>query len=114
MGEAAERWRAVRDQIDAECLRLSRQPESVTLVVVTKFHPVSLIEELWDAGARDFGESRHQDAVVKAEALEGKDLEVTAKKQEDFRLGDFEDFGGVGLGELFLFDYKALHVELGL
>jgi len=74
MGEAAERWRSVRDQIDAECLRLSRQPESVTLVVVTKFHPVSLIEELWDAGARDFGESRHQDAVVKAEALEGKDF----------------------------------------
>ncbi len=74
MGEAAERWRAVRDQIDVECLRLSRQPESVTLVVVTKFHPVSLIEELWDAGARDFGESRHQDAVVKAEALEGKEF----------------------------------------
>lgn len=74
MGEAAARWRAVRDEINAECERNGRAPESVTLVVVTKFHPVSLIEELWDAGARDFGESRHQDAVIKAAALEGKDF----------------------------------------
>lgn len=74
MGEVAARWRAVRDEIDAECARLSRSPDSVTLVVVTKFHPASLIEELWDAGARDFGESRHQDAVLKAEALAEKDF----------------------------------------
>lgn len=74
MGEVAARWRAVREEIDAECVRLSRSPDSVTLVVVTKFHPASLIEELWDAGARDFGESRHQDAVLKAEALAEKDF----------------------------------------
>ena len=74
MGEAAARWRAVRDEINAECERNGRAPDSVTLVVVTKFHPVSLIEELWDAGARDFGESRHQDAVIKAAALEGQDF----------------------------------------
>lgn len=74
MGEAAARWRAVKEEINAECERHNRAPDSVTLVVVTKFHPVSLIEELWDAGARDFGESRHQDAVVKAAELEGKDF----------------------------------------
>jgi len=44
------------------------------LFVVTKFHPVSVIEELLDAGARHFGESRHQDAAPKAEALAGRDL----------------------------------------
>jgi pyridoxal phosphate enzyme (YggS family) len=74
MSEAAARWRAVRDQIDAECQRLNRDPDGVSLVVVTKFHPVELIEELLAVGARDFGESRHQDAVVKAAALEGRDL----------------------------------------
>jgi pyridoxal phosphate enzyme (YggS family) len=74
MGEAAARWRAVKEEINAECERHNRAPDSVTLVVVTKFHPVSLIEELWDAGARDFGESRHQDAVIKAAELEGKDF----------------------------------------
>lgn len=74
MSEAAARWRAVRDQIDAECQRLNRDPSDVSLVVVTKFHPVELIEELLAVGARDFGESRHQDAVQKAAALEGRDL----------------------------------------
>jgi len=74
MSAAAARWRAVRDQIDAECQRLNRDPSGVSLVVVTKFHPVELIEELLAVGARDFGESRHQDAVQKATALEGRDL----------------------------------------
>ncbi|MFM6968172.1 MAG: YggS family pyridoxal phosphate-dependent enzyme [Microbacteriaceae bacterium] len=74
MSDAAARWRAVRDQIDAECRRLDRDPAGVTLVVVTKFHPVEMVEELLAAGARDFGESRHQDASVKAEALAGADL----------------------------------------
>ena len=74
MSEAAARWRAVRDRIDAECRRLDRDPAGVTLVVVTKFHPVEMVEELLEAGARDFGESRHQDASVKAEALVGRDL----------------------------------------
>lgn len=74
MTTAAARWRAVRDEIDAECVRLGRDPRAVTLIVVTKFHPVSMIEELWEAGVRDFGESRHQDAVLKADELAGKDL----------------------------------------
>lgn len=74
MSNAAARWRAVRDQIDAECRRLERDPAGVTLVVVTKFHPVDMVGELLAAGARDFGESRHQDASLKAEALAGADL----------------------------------------
>ncbi|MEN9740568.1 MAG: hypothetical protein RLZ72_834 [Actinomycetota bacterium] len=73
-GEAAARWRAVRAEVDDECRTLGREPGDVTLVVVTKFHPVEMIEELWDAGARDFGESRHQDAVLKADALAEREL----------------------------------------
>lgn len=74
MSDAAARWRAVRDLVDAECRRLDREPAGVTLVVVTKFHPVELVQELIAAGARDFGESRHQDASVKAKALAGADI----------------------------------------
>lgn len=37
-----------------------------TLVVVTKNHPASLVAELIDLGARDFGENRDQEASAKA------------------------------------------------
>lgn len=65
MTTVAERWCAVRAAIDAECETLGRNPDDVTLVTVTKFHPASLVRELIEAGARDFGESRHQDAAPK-------------------------------------------------
>lgn len=74
MTDVAARWRSVTAEIAAECATWGRNPAEVTLIVVTKFHPVSVIEELLDAGARDFGESRHQDAAPKAEALVDRDL----------------------------------------
>jgi len=64
----------VHSEVEAECRRWSRSIDDVTLVVVTKFHPVLVIEELLEAGARHFGESRHQDAAPKAEALAGRDF----------------------------------------
>jgi pyridoxal phosphate enzyme (YggS family) len=60
--------------VAAECAKWGRDVNEVTLVVVTKFHPVSVIEELLAAGAHHFGESRHQDAAPKTDALEGRDL----------------------------------------
>lgn len=41
----------------------------MTLIVVTKFHPASLIRDLVDLGVRDVGENRHQDASPKAVEL---------------------------------------------
>ena len=64
----------MHSEVAAECSRWGRSINDVTLVVVTKFHPVSVIEELLEAGARHFGESRHQDAAPKAEALAGRDF----------------------------------------
>lgn len=75
MSDVAARWRAVRADIDDECRRLGRNPEGVTLVVVTKFHSADVNRELFEAGARDFGESRHQDASVKVAEL--ADLDAT-------------------------------------
>lgn len=49
--------------------RASRDADEITTIVVTKFHPASLIRELHDRGVRDFGESRHQEASVKAAEL---------------------------------------------
>jgi PLP dependent protein len=51
-----------------------RNPQSITRIVVTKFHPVSLVEELYALGVRDVGENRQQEFSRKAVAaghLEG-------------------------------------------
>lgn len=58
-----------------EDLEGARQARDVTVVVVTKFHPVELVRELADAGHRDFGENRHPEAREKAAAL--ADLNLT-------------------------------------
>ncbi|MCQ2346698.1 MAG: YggS family pyridoxal phosphate-dependent enzyme [Paludibacteraceae bacterium] len=43
--------------------------EGVTLVCVSKFHPAEAIMEAYQAGERDFGESRVQELLTKYEAL---------------------------------------------
>ena len=49
-------------------------PQGVTLVAVSKFHPVEALKEAYEAGQRIFGESRVQELVIKHEALP-KDIE---------------------------------------
>ena len=49
-------------------------PQGVTLVAVSKFHPVEALKEAYEAGQRIFGESRVQELLVKYEALP-KDIE---------------------------------------
>ncbi|GAA2174990.1 YggS family pyridoxal phosphate-dependent enzyme [Agrococcus versicolor] len=69
MRTAAERLAAIRDEIAS-----APHGADATLVVVTKFHPASLVEELAAAGQRDMGESRHPEARDKAAGLEALDL----------------------------------------
>lgn len=54
--------------------RAGRDPAEITRIVVTKFHPVSLVEELYELGVRDVGENRQQelsDKAPRAGGLEG-------------------------------------------
>lgn len=44
-------------------------PEGVTLVAVSKFHPVEALQEAYGAGQRIFGESRAQELVAKAKVM---------------------------------------------
>jgi PLP dependent protein len=46
-----------------------RDPAELTRIVVTKFHPASLVRELFELGVRDVGENRHQEAAAKAAEL---------------------------------------------
>ena len=67
--DLSERYAAVTEGI-AEAFRLAgRTDEPPTLIVVTKFHPASLLRELVDLGVRHVGENRHQDAAPKAAEL---------------------------------------------
>lgn len=71
----AERYGAVMAEIDSAARQSGRDPASITTVVVTKFHPVSLVRDLFALGVRHVGESRHQEASAKHEEL--TDLALT-------------------------------------
>lgn len=43
----------------------SSLPETITLVAVSKFHPVEALQEAYNAGQRAFGESRVQELTAK-------------------------------------------------
>lgn len=60
---------SVRQRVRAACEAAGRDPESVTLVAVSKRHSVEKIRDAYDHGQRVFGESYAQELVEKAEAL---------------------------------------------
>lgn len=61
--------REVQDRIAKAAEGVRRDPGSITLIAVSKTHPVSAIQVAYDAGHRDFGESRLQELLPKWEAL---------------------------------------------
>jgi pyridoxal phosphate enzyme (YggS family) len=64
--EVAANLDAVRRRIADACRASGREPDSVGLVVVTKFFPASDVRLLAELGVRDVGENRHQEAAAKA------------------------------------------------
>ena len=73
--EVREGLARVRARIEAACRESGRDADEVTLVVVTKFFPVSDVRLLADLGVDHVGENRHQEAVTKVE--ECADLALT-------------------------------------
>jgi len=65
----------VQERIAEACRRAGRRPEDVKLVAVSKTVPPDRIRAAYDAGLRDFGENRVQEANAKRAAL--SDLTVT-------------------------------------
>lgn len=59
----------VRRNIEEACRRVGRRPEEVTLITVSKTHPVPMLKEAYEAGARDFGENKVQELVDKLPQL---------------------------------------------
>jgi len=64
-----ERLEEVREQIATVARRCGRDPNEITLVAVSKTHPVSVITEALGVGVTDLGENRVQEAESKIPAL---------------------------------------------
>jgi len=72
----AENLAAVRAEIAVATAKAGRQPDTVTLVAVSKTKPAALIEEAIAAGQRIFGENRVQEAEEKWPALKAAQPDV--------------------------------------
>ena len=64
----------VRARVEAACAAAGREPETVTLIVVSKTWPADDVRRLAALGVRDFGENRDQEAAPKAAATSDLDL----------------------------------------
>lgn len=51
------------------CGKSGRKPDEVTLIAVSKTKPVSMLQEIYDHGCRDFGENKVQELVEKYEVM---------------------------------------------
>ena len=66
--DIAENLQRLRDRVDAACRRAGRSPSAVTIVGVSKGFPVEAVVAAWQAGLRDVGENRVQEAAAKLPA----------------------------------------------
>ena len=64
-----ENLEQVRKNIEEACRAVNRDPGEVTLISVSKTKPVSMLQEAYDAGSRDFGENKVQEIMDKYDQL---------------------------------------------
>ena len=65
----AQNMTVVKQNIEAACNNADRNADSVTLIAVSKTKPVSMLEEAYATGCRDFGENKVQELTQKYEVL---------------------------------------------
>lgn len=59
----------VEQNIEKACQKAGRSRDEVTLIAVSKTKPVEMLQEIYDAGIRDFGENKVQELCGKMEQL---------------------------------------------
>jgi len=67
----ADRLAAVDERIQDAARAAHRDPGEITRIVVTKFHPASLVADLHELGVRHVGENRQQELTAKRAELDG-------------------------------------------
>lgn len=55
----------VENKITEACKKANRSREDITLIAVSKTKPVSMLQEVYDLGIRDFGENKVQELTDK-------------------------------------------------
>ena len=66
--QIADNLAEVRSRIDAAARRAGRNPAEITLVAVSKTFDADHVRAAWEAGQRDFGENKVQEAERKIAA----------------------------------------------
>jgi pyridoxal phosphate enzyme (YggS family) len=64
-----DRYRSVRERVDAACHDAGRSPADVVLVGASKRQSIERMRAAWEAGLRVFGENRVQEAEAKRPQL---------------------------------------------
>ena len=64
-----ENLQEIEKNILKACEKAGRKREEVTLIAVSKTKPVSMVEEVYETGIRDFGENKVQEMCDKFEVL---------------------------------------------
>ena len=60
-----QRLARIRERIADAAVRAGRRPDDVRLIAVSKTHPIEAVRAAADAGQRDFGENKVQEALQK-------------------------------------------------
>ncbi|MBA2367598.1 MAG: YggS family pyridoxal phosphate-dependent enzyme [Candidatus Protochlamydia sp.] len=68
MSGPGEHFCQIQEQVKEKALAYGKSNE-VRLIAVSKTYPSAMLKEVYDAGCRDFGENRAQEAVKKINAM---------------------------------------------
>ncbi len=68
MDSIAENLQQIRDKIQSACIRAGRNPSGVQLIAVSKTKPAIRVQEAYDAGQQDIGESYVQEFLEKLDS----------------------------------------------
>ena len=65
----ADNYIKVLGQVNSACENVNRDSSGVTLIAVSKTKPIEMLQEVYNAGSRDFGENKVQEIMDKYEKL---------------------------------------------
>lgn len=72
MKKVSENLDTIKQQINDSCLKVSRTPDEIHLIAVTKYVSTERAMEALEAGIKDLGENRDEGILKKAEILKDK------------------------------------------